>query len=77
MSQVMEIPEASLVDRRANTPSGAATIERRQFSNTRGNLSPDAREFALAVDAYKLRNRRRFVTYEEILDVALGLGYHK
>ena len=77
MPQVFDAPEASFVDRRSNTPAGAATIERRQFSNNHEHLSPQAREFAQTVDEYKLRHRRRFITYEEILDVVLALGYRK
>ena len=77
MTQVLDVSDASFVDRRSNTPDGAATIERRQFSNSHEHLSPPAREFALAVDAYKLSHRRRFITYEEILGVVLQLGYTK
>ena len=35
------------------------------------------RELALAMDHYKLANRRRFVTYEEMLAVIKSLGYKK
>jgi hypothetical protein len=40
-------------------------------------LSPEAAELARAIDGYKLRHRRRFVTYEEMLAVIKMLGYHK
>ena len=30
-----------------------------------------------AIDEYKLRHRRRFITYEEMLTVITGLGYSK
>jgi hypothetical protein len=32
---------------------------------------------ALAIDEYKLHHRRRFITYQEMLDVVEALGYHK
>ena len=51
--------------------------ERRQFANSHEELTLDARELALAIDGYKLRHRRRFVTYEEMLSVVKSLGYHK
>ena len=51
--------------------------ERRQFSNTHDGLSPSAKELAVAIDEYKLRHRRRFITYEEMLAVMQSLGYHK
>jgi hypothetical protein len=56
------------------TPPG---VERRQFSNSHEELSPRARELAIAIDDYKVRSHRRFVTYEEILDVLQELGYSK
>ena len=52
-------------------------VERRQFGNCYDGLSPDAQELATAIDGYKLQNRRRFITYEEMLSVIVGLGYHK
>jgi hypothetical protein len=57
--------------------AGPPVHERRQFANSHEELSPDARELALAIDGYKLRHRRRFVTYEEMLAVVKSLGYHK
>ena len=66
------------VDRRnyANDPA-APVRERRQFANSHDELGPDAQELAAAVDAYKLRHRRRFITYDELLGVLAALGYHK
>lgn len=63
-------------DRRdgTSTPPG---VERRQFANSHEDLSPPARELAIAIDQYKVRNRRRFITYEEILSVLQELGYSK
>ena len=48
-----------------------------QFANSHEELSPDAKELALAIDGYKLRHRRRFITYEEMLTVIKGLGYQR
>ncbi|MBW3596049.1 MAG: hypothetical protein KY475_02100 [Planctomycetes bacterium] len=78
MPSVAEPPLAPFVDRRSTDRSGPSPdYERRQFSNSHDNLSPDARELATAVDHYKLVHRRRFVTYEEILGVVKALGYEK
>ena len=52
-------------------------VERRQFTNNHSDLSPRARELAQAIDEYKLRHRRRFITYEEMLAVIEELGYEK
>ncbi len=72
-------PDAStenFQDRRNySAQDGAPGSERRQFTNTYDELSPDARELAHAIDAYKLMHRRRFITYEEMLSVVKGLGY--
>jgi hypothetical protein len=77
MSQPIETRQP-FVDRR-NFPTAQSTLgyERRQFSNSHNDLTPDARELAIAVDHYKLEHRRRFVTYEELMNVVLGLGYEK
>lgn len=78
MSQGLETPSKPFVDRRdyasASPPPGG---ERRQFTNSHEGLSPQARELALAIDEYKVRHRRRFITYEEMLCVVESLGYHK
>ena len=64
------------VDRRQNDgmPPG---VERRQFSNYYGEMSPEIQELAIAIDQYKLMHRRRFITYDEMLSVIKSLGYHK
>lgn len=49
----------------------------RQFTNSYEGLSSQAMELAQAIDAYKLRHRRRFITYEEMLTVLDSLGYRK
>ena len=78
MTQLTSQAAEPFVERRgrfcANTPPG---VERRQFTNSHDELSPDAQELARAIDAYKMRHRRRFITYEEMLRVIQSLGYHK
>jgi len=56
---------------------GAPQRERRQFTNSYEELSPEARELAQAIDSYKLMHRRRFITYEEMLAVMKSLGYKR
>ena len=69
-------PENSFVDRR-NTDEKSSGFERRQFGNSHSTLSPDARELAEAIDAYKVEHRRRYITFEEMLKVIHKLGYQK
>ena len=52
-------------------------LERRQFSDNHDSLSDDAAELGRAVDKYKLENRRRYVSYEELLAIVQSLGYSK
>lgn len=82
MSQTVDLPAAPLadpfVDRRSgNSDPHAPQRERRQFTNSHAELSPNAKELAQAIDAYKLHHRRRFITYEEMYAVMTSLGYHK
>jgi hypothetical protein len=66
------------VDRRSYDVAGRSpAFERRQFTNSHEGLSPEAQELALAIDGYKLRHRRRFITFEEMLDVVKSLGYQR
>lgn len=69
-------PTTDFIDRRSSSGSTNG-IERRQFGNSHNMLSPDARELAEAIDAYKLQHRRRYITYEEMLQVIQSLGYQK
>ncbi len=77
-THIMTEPAAPFVDRR-NGPAGGngQTRERRQFTNSHEELSPAAQELARAIDGYKLRHRRRFITFEEMLSIVQSLGYHK
>jgi hypothetical protein len=78
MTQVADAPSTLFVDRRSYDEFQAAPgVERRQFSNSHDDLSPEARELALAIDGYKMRHRRRFITYEEMLAVICSLGYRR
>ena len=52
-------------------------VERRQFVDTYSELSPEARELALAIDAYKIHFHRRFISHEELLTVIRSLGYRQ
>jgi hypothetical protein len=64
------------IDRRSNSGTSSG-FERRQFGNSHNALSADARELAEAIDAYKIQNRRRYITFEEMLQVIQSLGYQK
>lgn len=78
MSQAIETPADPFVDRRNyGTGQDVPVRERRQFSNSHDGLTPEARELAVAIDEYKLRHRRRFITFEEMLSVIESLGYTK
>lgn len=69
---------AEFVDRReASSPVRAPGPERRQFKNSYSAMRPEVGELAEAIDAYKLKHRRRFITFEELYDVVASLGYHK
>ncbi len=52
-------------------------MERRQFGDGHRGLSGAGRELALAIDRYKLRHHRRYLTCDEILRVMMQLGYTK
>lgn len=79
MTEVLiERPTEAFVDRRRYAPGlDSPGRERRQFANSHDELSPDARELAVAIDQYKLMHRRRFITFEEMLTVIKDLGYRK
>ncbi|HEV2969406.1 MAG TPA: hypothetical protein VGY55_05390 [Pirellulales bacterium] len=77
MSDMIETLTVPFVDRRNNGNGDTPARERRQFTNSHDDLSPGARELAQAVDQYKLARRRRFITYEEMLEVVESLGYRK
>lgn len=67
----------NFLDRRGSDRATPPGVERRQFTNSHDDLSPRARELAIAIDDYKISNRRRFITYEEVLSVVESLGYRQ
>ncbi len=71
------VPANGFVDRRNEASATPPGVERRQFTNSHDSLSPAARELANSIDDYKVRHRRRFITFEEMLDVITDLGYSK
>ena len=76
MSHVLPTNSTDFVDRRSpDSYQPAPGAERRQFANSHDELSPEARNLAVAIDSYKLRHRRRFITFEEMLEVIHDLGY--
>jgi hypothetical protein len=77
MSQELETSLETFVDRRNDVSGRTPVFERRQFTNSHDDLSPEAADLARAIDGYKLRNRRRFITFEEMLSVIKSLGYQK
>ncbi len=78
MEQVIEQKPTAFVDRRQTGSSGRSSgPERRQFQDSRDLERPDVVELAEAIDQYKLRHRRRFITFEELYEVISDLGYHK
>jgi hypothetical protein len=52
-------------------------VERRQFKDGDRRLRPEVAELADAIDDYKITHRRRFITFEELYDVMVSLGYHR
>ena len=71
-----ELDPTTFVDRRTSAGSNDGT-ERRQFSDAHDKLSPEAAELGKAIDQYKLVNRRRYISYEEMLAVIKSIGYSK
>lgn len=77
MEQLIEQKNAGFVDRRSSLEPGHRGPERRQFTNSHDGMAPEVAEMANAIDEYKSKNRRRFITYQEIFDVIHGLGYRQ
>jgi len=78
MSQGLDTSSGIFTDRRDYDAASPPPVrERRQFTNSHEGLSPAAHDLALAIDEYKIRHRRRFLSYEEMLSVIESLGYHK
>lgn len=77
MQQVTEQKPSAFLDRRQSSGNAPEGVERRQFQDSREAGRPEVNELAEAIDQYKLRHRRRFITFEELYDVMTDLGYHK
>lgn len=77
MQQTLEQQAAEYVERRQANQGRSNGSERRQFVDSRQTFRPEVMELAEAVDQYKLRHRRRFITFEELYEVMASLGYHK
>jgi hypothetical protein len=78
MEEVLEQKAAEFADRRQSPSSTwAGGFERRQFGNSYNSAREEVNELAIAIDQYKLRHRRRFITFEELYDVITVLGYHR
>jgi hypothetical protein len=69
-------PVLPFVDRRQQN-FNAQGGERRQFGNSHHNLTAEGRLLAEAIDNYKLENRRRYITTDELLSVMTKMGYQK
>ena len=71
-------PSPEFVDRRqTGVGRHEGGLERRQFIASKGTGRPEVDELSQAIDQYKLRHRRRFITFEELYDVFASLGYRK
>jgi hypothetical protein len=77
IEQQSTAPALPFVDRRQSSAESPAGRERRQFQDSREAGRPEVNELASAIDVYKLAHRRRFITFEELYDVMVSLGYHK
>lgn len=74
--QQTAVKSPDFVDRRRGGES-STSVERRQFRDGNRSARPEVAEFADAIDQYKIQNRRRFITFDELYDVMVSLGYHK
>ena len=76
-SMTAPTPQPFIDRRQSESQNDAQQRERRQFGNSYGDLSPQAYELATAIDEYKLQHRRRYIDYEEMMEVIASLGYQK
>ena len=77
MQTLVEQNPRTFVDRRGTGETRDGGPDRRQFRATPDTTRPEVAEFAAAIDAYKAKNRRRFITFDELFDVMVQLGYRK
>ncbi|MCA9076234.1 MAG: hypothetical protein KDA93_14490 [Planctomycetaceae bacterium] len=69
--------QTGFLNRRTASVDAPPGVERRQFKTNHNSDRPEVNELAEAVDQYKLRHRRRFITFDELYDVMSSLGYHR
>ena len=77
MQQTIDQDAKVFQDRRKASGPSPEGRERRQFVDSRNSLRPEVHELAEAIDQYKVRHRRRFITFEELFEVMSELGYHR
>jgi hypothetical protein len=77
MQTLIEPKSETFIDRRNSAGTRDGGPERRQFKSTSDHLRPEVAELAQAVDQYKMRHRRRFITFDELYGVITELGYSK
>jgi hypothetical protein len=77
MSTAESFGSSEFQDRRQQAYPSIAGNDRRQFGNSYDNLSEEARALAQAIDRYKLDKGRRYINYEEMLEVICALGYRR
>lgn len=74
----LKAPTSVFIDRRQGEKIPEVTNqERRQFRDGNRSARPEVAELANAIDDYKIAHRRRFITFEELFDVMVTLGYAK
>lgn len=77
MQSLTQQKPAEFIDRRSGPGERPDGPERRQFKDSYASFRPEVAELAEAIDQYKLRHRRRFITFEELYDVMRDLGYRR
>lgn len=75
--QLASEQQTGFLNRRETQSGDPPGVERRQFSSTYHSDRAEVNELAEAIDQYKLRHRRRFITFDELYDVMTSLGYHR
>ena len=60
-----------------NPEHAFAPVLSEDFQQSLSRANRQLQELAEAVDQYKMRHRRRFITFEELFEVVKSLGYHK
>jgi hypothetical protein len=76
-SETQSSPAPVAFVERRQARSGSYAGERRQFGNSYNELTPEGRQLAIAIDEYKLNNRRRYITPDEMLQIVKSLGYSR